>query len=111
MDVFLMYLLMIIDLTWTLMHHSQAGELNPLFSRLLSNNEVEFIYVKLAANSLAAFAVIYLEKLRPILGHVLAIFGILVYGIVVWLHWFVDYSYAHAAVVQNSAIWSMMHGH
>jgi hypothetical protein len=111
MDVFIMYLLMIVDLTWTLMHHSQAGELNPLFSRLLSNNEVQFVYIKLAANSIAAFIVIYLEKVRPIIGHVLAIFGILVYGIVVWLHWFVDYSFAHADKLQDSVIWGMIHAH
>lgn len=111
MDVFIMYILMIIDLTWTLLHHRSAGELNPLFSRLLLHNEIAFVYIKLAANSIAAFAVLYLERMRPILGHVLAGFGILVYGIVVCLHWFVDYSFAHAGLVQDSALWSLMQAH
>ena len=110
MDVFIMYLLMIIDLTWTLLHHSEAGELNPIFSRLLLDNEVQFVYLKLAANTAAALAVIFLLKLRPILGHILAIFGILVYGIVVYLHGFVDYSLANTDKVQGSYIWHLMQG-
>ena len=108
MDVLLMYVLMIVDLTWTLMHHEQAGELNPLFSRLLSDNEVMFVYLKLAANSVAAFVVIYLRHRKPLVGHMLAIFGILVYGAVVWLHWLVDYNFAHAEGMQIG-IWSLMH--
>jgi hypothetical protein len=111
MDVFIMYVLMIVDLTWTLLHHKQAGELNPIFSRLLSTNEVGFVYLKLLANTSAAIAVIYLEKLKPILGHILAIFGIIVYGVVVMLHWFVDYSYAHVDQVQNSLLYTIMRGH
>jgi hypothetical protein len=110
MDIFLMYILMIIDLTWTLFHHEEAGELNPLFSRLLNHNEVLFVYLKLTANTIAALAVIYLVRRRPVLGHILAIFGIIIYGFVVFLHWLVDYNFAHAAQVQNNLLWSIMSG-
>jgi len=108
MDVFIMYILMITDLVWTLMHHEQAGEMNPIFARLLLSDEVRFVYLKLAANSLAAFAVIYLVRRRPVIGHLIAVFGIVIYGIVVWLHWFVDYSYANIEHVQNIPLWSLL---
>jgi len=110
MDVFIMYVLMITDLTWTLLHHEEAGELNPLFSRLLSANEIKFVYYKLIANTAAAFAVLYLRQRRPMLGHVLAIFGIIIYGIVVWLHWLVDYSLAHADQAKDLPIWMFLPG-
>jgi hypothetical protein len=110
MDVFLMYLLMIADLTWTLLHHKEAGELNPIFSRLLSDNEVQFVYIKLAANSIATVAVVILQRLRPVLGHVLAIFGVLVYGTVVYLHAFVDYCLSHTEQVQGSYLWHLIQG-
>jgi len=110
MDAFIMYVLMIIDLTWTLMHHAEAGELNPLFSRLLLSNEIQFVYFKLAANTVAVFAVVYLQRVRPLVGHFLAFFGIMVYGFVVWLHWFVDFSLAHADKVQASGLWRIMQG-
>lgn len=110
MDVFIMYMLMIADLTWTLMHHDEAGELNPLFSRLLSHNEIQFVYLKLAANTVAAFAVIYLRQRLPLVGRVLAAFGILVYGAVVLLHLFVDYCLAHADRVHGSALWMIIRG-
>jgi drug/metabolite transporter superfamily protein YnfA len=103
-----MYILMITDLVWTLMHHERAGEMNPIFARLLLSDEVRFVYLKLAANSLAAFAVIYLVKRRPVIGHLIAIFGIIVYGAVVWLHWFVDYSYVNIEHVQNIPLWSLL---
>jgi len=110
MDILLMYILMIVDLAWTLMHHEEVGELNPVFTRLLMGNEVAFVYLKLAANTVAAFIVIYLRPRRPIVSRVLAIFGILIYGVVVWLHWFVDFSMAHADKLENSGLWNLMQG-
>lgn len=110
MEVFIMYTLMIVDLTWTLMHHEEAGELNPLFTRLLLKNEVVFVYLKLAANTAAAFLVIILRHRRPLIGSLIAVLGILVYGFVVWLHWFVDYCFRHAEEVQNSTLWNLMQG-
>ena len=105
-----MYILMIVDLTWTLMHHEEVGELNPIFTTLLSDNEIGFVYLKLVANTIAAFIVIYLRPRRPIVSRMLALFGIAIYGVVVWLHWFVDYSMNHAEEIENSAIWGIMHG-
>ncbi len=110
MDIFIMYILMIVDLTWTLMHHEEAGELNPLFARLLADREITFVYIKLIANTLAAFVVIYLRPRRPLVSRLLAIFGIIVYGIVVWLHWFVDQSIKHAEQVQDTWLYGLMQG-
>ncbi len=110
MDILLMYILMIVDLTWTLMHHEEAGELNPLFVRLLDDREVLFVYLKLLANTLAAFIVIYLRPRRPFASRLLAIFGIVIYGIVVYLHWFVDYANQHTMELQNSSLWGIMRG-
>jgi hypothetical protein len=110
MDILLMYILMIVDLAWTLMHHEEVGELNPVFTRLLMGNEVAFVYLKLAANTVAAFIVIYLRPRRPIISRVLTIFGILIYGVVVWLHWFVDFSIAHADELENTGLWNLMQG-
>ncbi len=105
-----MYVLMIVDLTWTLMHHEKAGELNPLLAALLYSNEVMFVYLKLAANTIAALIVIYLRPRRPWLSRLLTLFGILIYGAVVWLHWVVDYSIQHAHEVHGSVIWEMISG-
>ncbi len=110
MDIFLMYILMITDLTWTLMHHEEVGELNPLFARMLSDNEVTFVYMKLAANSIAAFIVIFLRRQHRILSHVLAALGIIVYGFVVWMHWFVYQCLLSAERAENSALWGYMTG-
>lgn len=110
MDIFLMYILMITDLTWTLAHHEEAGELNPLFAHLLSGDEVGFVYLKLIANTIAAFIVIYLRPRRPIVSRVLTIFGIIIYGVVVWLHWFVDFSIRHADEIESSQLWDLMQG-
>jgi len=108
MDIFIMYSLMIIDLTWTLMHHEMAEELNPIFANLLMGREVVFIYVKLAANTAAAFIIIYLRKKRPILSRLLALFGIVVYTIVVFLHWFVDYVASHGDEIHNNPLWQYL---
>lgn len=105
-----MYILMIADLTWTLVHHEEAGELNPLFTRLLLRNEIVFVYLKLAANTIAAFLVIILRQRRPLIGRLIAVFGIILYGFVVWLHWFVDYCFRHAEQVQDSVLWHIMQG-
>ena len=43
MDILIMYVLMIIDLSWTLMHHEEAGEINPIFANLLSSREELFL--------------------------------------------------------------------
>ena len=90
------------------MHHEVAGELNPIFANLLYGKEIIFIYVKLGANTLAAFIVIYLRRKRPILSRVLTLFGILVYAVVVFLHWFVDYTVKHAGELQGSWLWEVM---
>jgi hypothetical protein len=110
MDIFLMYILMITDLTWTLMHHESAGEMNPLFARLLTDNEVAFVYIKLVANSVAAYAVVLLRRRHRLVSHLLAILGIIVYGIVVYLHWFVSVSIAHAEQLEDSGLWNLMQG-
>lgn len=110
MDIFVMYILMIVDLVWTLAHHEEAGELNPLFARLLSGDEIGFIYLKLLANTIAAFIVIYLRPRHQILSRLLTIFGIVIYGVVVWLHWFVDYSIRHADEIEASQLWGIMQG-
>ena len=103
-----MYILMITDLTWTLLHHEEAGEMNPLFARLLSTDEMLFVYIKLAANSVAALIVLYLRPRKPIISHILAWFGIIIYGVVVYLHWFVWNNLQHAEKVQNSILWDIM---
>jgi len=103
-----MYVLMITDLTWTLMHHEEAGELNPLFQGLLMRDEIMFVYLKLASNSAAAFIVIYLRRQRPWLSHVLTWFGIIIYGIVVYLHWLVWQNLGKAEELSNSPIWKIM---
>ncbi len=108
MDILIMYALMIIDLTWTLMHHEDAGELNPMFARLLLDKEVMFVYIKLIINTLAAFIVIYLRPKRRILSIMLSLFGILVYGTVVYLHWFVDQANKHADELQANWLWGVM---
>ncbi|MCK4719087.1 hypothetical protein KAU08_00435 [bacterium] len=108
MDIFIMYILMIIDLAWTLMHHEEAGELNPLFVRLLDDKEITFVYIKLAANTLVAIVVIYLRHKRPWLSRGLAILGIIVYGVVVYLHWFVDHSLRYAEKLDQSRLWELM---
>ena len=110
MDIFLMYVLMIIDLVWTLMHHEEAGELNPLFVRLLDDKEIAFVYIKLILNTTAAFVVIYLRPRRIWLSRILAFVGIIVYGIVVYLHWFVDYAARYAEQVNQTDLWRMMSG-
>jgi len=105
-----MYALMVIDLVWTLMHHDEAGELNPLFERLLLNREVAFVYFKLGLNTLAAFIVIYLRPRRLILSRALAIFGIIVYSIVVYLHWFVYAANDFAEDLQAGWLWNLLYG-
>ncbi len=110
MDILIMYMLMIIDLIWTLAHHEDAGELNPLFERLLYDKEILFVYIKLAANTTSALIVIYLRPRRPIISRVLTVFGILIYGFVVWLHWFVDDSLARAGEPQMNWLWSIIQG-
>jgi len=105
-----MYLLMITDLTWTIMHHEKAGELNPIFTRLLMKNEIGFVYLKLIANSIAAFTVIYLRARRPLLSRLLTLFGILIYGLVVYLHWFVDYCNSLSGTSAHPLLWQIMQG-
>jgi hypothetical protein len=86
MAIIFMYALMIFDLMMTLIHHEEAGELNPLFERLLTGEPVHFIYIKLLFNSLAAFGILILTKYRPIMGKFFTILGIIVYAIVAYLH-------------------------
>ncbi|MCX6644936.1 MAG: DUF5658 family protein [bacterium] len=108
MDIFIMYILMITDLVWTLMHHEEAGELNPLFAMLLDDKEIVFVYIKLIANTAAAFVVIYLRPRRPWLSRILTFIGIIVYAIVVYLHWFVDFASRYAEQVNQPALWHLL---
>ncbi|HDS30234.1 MAG TPA: hypothetical protein ENN67_04235 [Firmicutes bacterium] len=110
MDIFLMYMLMITDLTWTLMHHEEAGEMNPIFARLLTDNEIAFVYIKLAANSVAAYVVVFLRHRHRILSHILALLGIVIYGIVVYLHWFVSVNLARAEQIEGAGLWNIIQG-
>ena len=110
MDILIMYILMITDLVWTVLHHEEAGELNPIFERLLIGREVEFVYLKLGLNTVAALIVIYLRPRKKALSITLAIFGIIIYGIVVYLHWFVDAADRHAEVLQSGWLWNVMQG-
>jgi len=86
MALIIMYALMIFDLLMTVVHHEEAGELNPLFTKILAGQPVHFIYIKLAFNSLAAFGILLITKLRPVLGTIFTILGIIIYLIVAYLH-------------------------
>ena len=99
-----MYILMITDLVWTVLHHEEAGEMNPLFARLLDDKEIVFIYIKLIANTIATLVVIYLRPRRPWLSRLLVLVGIIVYGIVVYLHWFVDNASRYAEQINQHAL-------
>lgn len=81
-----MYAFMIFDLMMTLMHYEQAGELNPLFEHIIAGKPIEFVYIKLAFNSLAAIGILILMKYRPAMGKGFAIFGFLVYFVVAYIH-------------------------
>jgi hypothetical protein len=81
-----MYAFMIFDLMMTLMHYDQAGELNPLFEHIIAGRPVEFIYIKLAFNSLAALGILILMQYRPTMGKFFAVFGFLVYFVVAYIH-------------------------
>ena len=77
---------MIFDLMMTLMHHEQAGELNPLFEKLLAGEPLFFIYIKLAFNTFAALGILILMKHKPSMGLGFTILGLVVYFIVAYLH-------------------------
>ena len=63
MDIFIMFFLMICDLLFTFFNYREAEELNPIFKKLLyGSGQVWFIYLKLAMNMLAAFAIIVIRK-------------------------------------------------
>lgn len=86
MTLLIMYALMIFDLMMTLMHHEQAGELNPIFAKILAGEPMIFIYLKLTFNSAAALGILILMKYRPIIGKFFAFAGMIVYAIVAYLH-------------------------
>jgi hypothetical protein len=82
-----MYFLMICDLLFTLFNYQDSDELNPIFRKLLYGGGAHwFIYVKLMLNTGAAYAIIILRKHRRLLSIVLTIVGIIIYGIVFYLH-------------------------
>lgn len=81
-----MYALMVFDLMMTLMHHEQAGELNPMFAKILVGQPIAFIYLKLAFNTSAALGILILLKQRPLMGKVFAFLGLLIYAFVAYLH-------------------------
>ncbi|MBU1023934.1 hypothetical protein KKB99_06595 [bacterium] len=86
MPLIVMYSLMIFDLMMTLMHHEQAGELNPMFQRILIGQPVAFVYLKLIINSIAALGILVLMKYRPTMGTIFTWMGISVYLCVAYLH-------------------------
>jgi hypothetical protein len=87
MDIFIMYFLMLCDLLFTFFNYQEAEELNPLFQKLLyGNGQVWFIYLKLALNTLAAYAIIIIRKYKRCLSIGLALLGIIVYGLVFYFH-------------------------
>ena len=87
MDIFIMYALMICDLLFTFFNYRDSGELNPFFRKLLyGGGNIWFIYVKLGMNTFAAYAIILIRRYRPTLSIVLAVLGIIVYGLVFCLH-------------------------
>ena len=77
---------MIFDLMMTLMHHEQAGELNPMFAKILAGKPMIFIYLKLTFNSVAALGILILMKYRPFMGKFFAFTGLIIYAIVAYLH-------------------------
>ena len=86
MTLIIMYALMIFDLMMTLIYHEDAGELNPMFARILIGQPLYFIYLKLAFNSAAALGIVVLHKYKPILGQFFIILGIIIYGFVGYMH-------------------------
>ncbi len=86
MTLIIMYALMIFDLMMTLMHHEQAGELNPMFAKILAGQPMIFIYLKLTFNSVAALGILILLKYRPFMGKMFAVMGMIIYAMVAYLH-------------------------
>ncbi len=86
MILILMYALMVFDLMMTLMHHEQAGELNPMFAKILAGQPMAFIYLKLAFNTIAALGILLLLKHRPFMGKLFAFLGMIIYAFVAYLH-------------------------
>jgi hypothetical protein len=86
-DIFILYSLMICDLLFTFFNYREADELNPLFRKLLyGGGHHWFIYVKLTMNTAAVYAIMLLRKYRRTLSVVLTIVGIVIYGVVFYLH-------------------------
>jgi hypothetical protein len=82
-----MYFLMICDLLFTLFNYRESEELNPIFRRFLyGGGQQWFVYVKLAMNTAAAYAIIILRRYKPGLSIALAVLGIIIYGTVFYLH-------------------------
>ena len=82
-----MYFLMICDLLFTLFNYRDSEELNPFFRKLLyGGGALWFVYVKLMLNTGAAYAAIILRRHKPVLSIVLVILGIIIYGLVFYLH-------------------------
>jgi hypothetical protein len=87
MDIFIMYFLMLCDLLFTFFNFREAEELNPLFQKLLyGSGQVWFIYLKLALNTAAAYAIIIIRRYKRGLSIFLALLGIIVYATVFYLH-------------------------
>ena len=87
MDIFIMYFLMICDLLFTFFNFREAEELNPLFRKLLyGGGQQWFIYVKLLMNTFAAYAIIIIRKYKPTVSIILAVLGIVIYGMVFYFH-------------------------
>lgn len=87
MDIFIMYFLMLCDLLFTFFNYRESEELNPIFKKLLyGGGQAWFIYIKLIMNTLAAYAIILIRKYKRPLSIALAILGIIVYGVVFYLH-------------------------
>ena len=86
MIIIFMYAFMIFDLMMTLMHHEQAGELNPMFAKILAGQPMSFIFLKLAFNTTAALGILILMKYRPFMGKVFSLLGLIIYAFVAYLH-------------------------
>ena len=86
MALLVAYALMLVDAIMTILVHEEAGELNPLFARLLAYDELRFIYAKLAVSLSLALGLLVLNNARPAVGRLLTFLTMGVYLLVAYVH-------------------------
>ena len=80
------YALMLNDLIMTLVNSPNAGELNPVWMRVLETNATEFIYAKILVSIALALGLLVLQRVRPRVGLISTILTIVVYAGVAYIH-------------------------